>query len=348
MDIIKNLSVSMEIDRYISQKIANMSAVCAILVVFVHTPVLKSSGSFFYRSMVRFLPNGLSEIAVPFFFLISGFFVVAHYPQSGWYKAAVLKRLKTLLIPYVILNIVWLVYGICVNSALGFAHHDICDILTYIRALGLDLMVTPQVGPLWYVRSLILFLPVVPLLVSVMRQSRFSWLLLGVLFLLYGIVDFLKPYLPFGSGFWSFGVSLKGLAYFGLGIWLCVGRHYLAVPTAVNLRMGVPLILVGLVVMECLPIRFLGVALALVGIWSVVPTWAFPSWLVRNTFALYVFHDMVFAHLKVLIGHGRFSFVYSIPGFIIMAIISVGISIVGSEVLRRKTPRLTRLLLGGR
>ena len=59
----------------ISQKIKNMGLLCAILVVFIHIewPInYKISVGWL---MYHLFNDGLSAIAVPFFFFLSGFFV---------------------------------------------------------------------------------------------------------------------------------------------------------------------------------------------------------------------------------------------------------------------------------
>ena len=43
--------------------------------------------------------HGLGKIAVPFFFLASGYFLAGHLDEDGWYGRKVKKRVFSLVIP---------------------------------------------------------------------------------------------------------------------------------------------------------------------------------------------------------------------------------------------------------
>ena len=87
----------MSVDRAFSLKIRRLSLLCAILVVVIHSLTMPIGGSFFQDFVIRSLTQG----AVPFFFVVSGFFYYNSF-ELNW-KCATKKlmiRLKTLLIPF--------------------------------------------------------------------------------------------------------------------------------------------------------------------------------------------------------------------------------------------------------
>ena len=89
-----------QVTKGLSRKIANMSFICAILVVSVH--VQRPLDSPFIS---HWIADGISGIAIPFFFITSGFFLVGHVDQGGgWWKRAVGRRFWTLMVPFLLLN----------------------------------------------------------------------------------------------------------------------------------------------------------------------------------------------------------------------------------------------------
>ena len=90
----KLLEKSTGLGMRLSNKIANMGFVCACLVVLIHSPMFGNVGFVTYL-----LKNFLVRIAVPAFFMISGFLLARHCGEEGWYCREVCKRVKTLLVP---------------------------------------------------------------------------------------------------------------------------------------------------------------------------------------------------------------------------------------------------------
>lgn len=90
----------------------------AIMVIFIHMNpnvinlleadfgLLTTQG--FYNVIGILLSHVLTHIAVPTFFLISGFLFFVNFQEWSWegYKKKMSSRVKTLLIPYVFWNVV--------------------------------------------------------------------------------------------------------------------------------------------------------------------------------------------------------------------------------------------------
>lgn len=60
-----------------SNKISNMSFLCAVFVAIIHSQAPGLWGDF--------LKEGICRVAVPFFFIVSGYFLSRHFNDDSWY-----------------------------------------------------------------------------------------------------------------------------------------------------------------------------------------------------------------------------------------------------------------------
>lgn len=115
-----------------SSKLRNMAFLCACLVVCQHASVAKWCDRHIYI---------LTRGAVPFFFCVSGFFITAHTGSRHWYRQALGKRVKTLLVPYLFFNVIW--------ALIEFSHLGTLSWPDLLAAIGLNPVQWPIVGALW-------------------------------------------------------------------------------------------------------------------------------------------------------------------------------------------------------
>lgn len=161
------LSATMQIDERLSNKIANAGFVAALLVVTIHlpTPSAQDGAPWWIH---QFIGNGIAQLTVPYFFLVSGFLLGGHVFEKGWYARELLKRVRTLLVPYAIFSLLaWCVSF--VND--GGSRFDLVDIF------GLNLRTWTHLNVLWYVRALFFFALVSPLIIAGFRVDRGGCLL---------------------------------------------------------------------------------------------------------------------------------------------------------------------------
>ncbi len=83
-----------------SNKLANLSFLCACLVVTIHVGHPKIAGSATWWTDLSL--HAVSRIAVPLFFAISGYLLAGRIDEKGWWTAALKKRLRTIGLPFVL------------------------------------------------------------------------------------------------------------------------------------------------------------------------------------------------------------------------------------------------------
>lgn len=200
----------MPITKEISNRFANMAIVCAFLVVIIHCRPVFEQGTVAWW-MKQMLENGVCLMAVPFFFLASGFFLAGHLGEQGWYKSALMTRIRTLLVPYLIWCTLFVIFLLCRGES-----GDLLTLKGFCRAYGANPLWFPCLSPLWYVRGLFVLVLLSPLL---KRVVSLGWPALLCLFVVYGLIC---PG-PSGEG-WLYELTrcgvlpLAGVFYFTLGM----------------------------------------------------------------------------------------------------------------------------------
>ena len=169
------------ISEELSAKLSNMSFVCACLVVSIHVWPHPLSGA--AGLIDKILSGGVSRIAVPSFFCISGFLIVPKIAEGKW-RLETLKRIHTLLIPYFIWGLINLcalmslaiLNDICQHRAIGttfWSGRQVDELI--IDYLGLNFTKMPLCEPLWYLRNLFFLVLTSPVLYWVIRRRRMVW-----------------------------------------------------------------------------------------------------------------------------------------------------------------------------
>lgn len=210
------------INETTSVRLSKLGFVAALMVVCIHAPAIDSCPTWGLSWwFVTFFQNGLCRVAVPLFFMISGYLIFGRYGGRVEYWRLLTKRWRSIVVPFLIWSTLWFVLGRLLNVVANAQHHrslwPIC--LSFhgcCVAFGLDPFNKPLYYPFWYLRTLILFVLLSPIIERIV--SKCGLLTIGVCVL----VDVLAlPQLPvqWESVFDSF-MSIRGLAFFVLGMLL--------------------------------------------------------------------------------------------------------------------------------
>ena len=336
------------ITQKMSNKIANASFICACLIVMHHIPVGDGRQGL-YGVLLNLKP--ISNVAVPFFFLISGFLLVGHSDESGWWRNAFRKRIHTLLVPYLVVNAIYFPLMWLYHNAPGAAFRSEMaydfSIVNFLAAFGLVLPRNPACGPLWYVRMLMILVLVSPFVVYVVKRS-WAWALLCV-----AVAAINYFFEPIGIKDEVFGS--RGIFFFISGICL---RLY-GVPNVCR----IVAVLLGIVCCVCVWILqtielpyvakcalvYVTPISGVVALWGLVPEQRWPRWLTSCSFAVYCFHMLVvFGYKAALKAVHCYDMLFTPIGFVACILLPVAVCCAFYNLLSHKLPRVASLLFGGR
>lgn len=197
----------------------------AALVVLLHTGAPDSSDGFTY-CFANYVNAPLVLVAVPGFFLMSGYLFFAGKEEFGWtvYKKKIGKKVRSLLVPYIIWNYIALIldygYSYYKSSTIGTVMPwDLMEILwahgdgiTDISTLGYEypVIVSPIAGVLWFMRDLMIMM--LCSIVSYHIIKRLKWWIFPILIL--------QNVFKVGSPF--VGFSLAAITFFNIGAFFSI------------------------------------------------------------------------------------------------------------------------------
>ena len=188
--------LTMSADQRLSEVVRALRFPLIVLVVFIHVPLASSEGQIFpfafpgngytwYQYVSQVVSFVLGDVAVPMFFLFSGYYMFAK--PKAWcakaiYVAEMKKRWGTLILPYV----VWCTLSLLVDQGMLLAKGEPLpwtDLGVSLSRLGYTFLWGPENYPLWYVRDLIILAFLAPVVDWVSRRAPWFVLLVFLLYL---------------------------------------------------------------------------------------------------------------------------------------------------------------------
>lgn len=365
-----------------SRKFKFWSFISMFLLVFVHgynldirylQPWTIPGESLTFTSFTEyFLANGIFRFRIPMLFIISGYLYALHDDRP--YKQRINKRLRTLLLPYLI----WSATGLLMTYLLELWPYT-RDIISSSHIVQIDdnrallhdyhwyemlfrWILMPVPYQLWFIRVLLIYNIAYPAIRWCILHRIGKWIFFGIAFLLWlGTAGFVL-------------FEGEGLLFFSLGVWMQKTKFNIDTPMRwMNpLQWGIVFLLIcsaktflafkgeaymGNSIYPVLTILHKLVILSgLITAWygcNGLASWCMKQkwfvWLTAFSFMIYAMHaplvayatEGVFAFINHLAYYRMFTFV-----FLPLAIIAIIISI--SALLRTLFPKVYSVLTGGR
>lgn len=178
-----------------SHKVTKVSFVLMLLVVFIHSynlgyskypekateDTLHNLNIFIQFSLCR----GFTRVAVPLFFIISGYFFFLTYKNTlSSYTAKLKSRIKSLAIPFLFWSILMFLL-FYVAQSISFTKSYFADestLVTNLNAMGVlqKVFIMPIPYQLWFIRDLFLLVLISPLIYLLTSKTKGFWIIVLV------------------------------------------------------------------------------------------------------------------------------------------------------------------------
>ncbi len=342
-----------------------LRAVLCLCVVFIHLKTVNDSVRI--TGAVHAFFRGGAQIAVPGFFIISGYLFFLKGFSKDIYIAKVRRRFRSLVIPFYI----WLFVGI-VNWLIFDGGFTQLKSIPFLKSVSLFLGIwrpadaycrTPINSPLWYVRDVFLLALVSPVIyVCLKRAAILFFLVIFALYFYFPITSETNLFLSLPRS--SFWFSIGGcIALQGLRSRKCFVRpgRFSMVGTALLFLASTWLYeLYGLTgitkKISSVLMIFSGVVFVGLFCWNAFLRWNVPRWVEAvsgASFFIYCLHKTVPSSVWVWLFR-RFSGAGQQNAWITLMLMFAewlflwGISFLAYAVLKRIAPKVFSVLVGGR
>ncbi len=335
----------------LSNKFANMALVCSFFVVFIHTTTQYATGDFTWWTISLFR-DGICRMAVPFFFLASGFFLAGHCHEKDWWSKACNKRIHTLLVPFLVWSVVWFVYSLpLVVSANIYSNAELTrnlphTIFDWLNVFGVSFRRSPYYGPLWFVRWLIVLVLLSCFFVRVHQASCKASLL--TLFFAFALLVYFEP---------GCGLCFSGLFFFNLGLHLRLHAPKIRISrpfAGLTFLLGIGI--VWFVLHEgahgiswVKHLKAFAILFMLGSLWIFMPTNEWKGGLARNSFPIFLVHGFITTPLAMIASNLPIRiFPVGLSVYLVSGVIAIVGSIVITLLLRKFFPKTAAVFFGGR
>lgn len=328
-------------DKMLSDKMRVVGFLCTVMVVFRHALNLQAFGiDSMGRSYASFVENGISkvtEIAVPYFFVVSGFFFFRKtFYGKGEYWEMLKKKIRTLFIPFLFWNIVG-----CIP--LLIMHQFVYE--THWWMYGQQILNSEWNGVLWYVRDIMTMMLLAPL---------YSWLFVVNNKWLYFVVTALLflHWLPVDCGW----ISSEGIFFFFVGGVLQRYSRMLKcqMPAWLLLFLLSVWIFSSFAYPRFWPIHRYNTLLGLIVFWqlaSYVPLRYMPKLVCLSaySFFIYVVHADLVKAMKVGIAHLAYgNEMVALTSYVVTTLGAILIALGVGKFLNKHIPSFFYIITGGR
>lgn len=182
-----------------SKSISSLKVIFCFLIILLHAhyhiPSVESVSDagdivFELQKFIReYFSTFLADIAIPGFAIISGylFFATAEFSKEA-YKKKIKKRVFTLLIPYIVWNLIVFagdaILAVCGKTNLvNSTEWNLINVLNIFWSIkGNGAGTCPYNGPLWYIRDLFILCILTPIIYPLLKAKIFKFFFLLVFF----------------------------------------------------------------------------------------------------------------------------------------------------------------------
>ena len=358
------------LDKMTSNRLKAVAFVCALLVVTIHSwspsawcnaEKAVAGGWTEWQAAIAFLLScTISRIAVPCFFVMTGFFLSLNYRKAvvesadktttiKWYAELLKKRFRTIYVPFVIWNTVNLI--LC----LLWGKYDFNSISeSAARLFGWNVYISPSCMQFWYLQSIIIWVLLSLVFMPLLKSRIVQVIALAITGVVWQCGYFETPYaISSWAFFWllvgtAVAYNMPMIARAGIALRKTPARLVLLtlflIVIAMRVVIGVKLNRHGFTTLENVLVP-LGVLAMFVNADILERCLRSVRSCFGLTFFIYAFHTIIISILVMISNKLAFT------GFVSMLVKMFGamaISVVVGLLMRRMMPKVLTILTGGR
>lgn len=337
-------------NKYLSDKLTILYTLLIIMVVYIHSYYLEAEQYPCALFLQNLTGRGICRVANPLFFCISGYLFARNINCMKDVFSKQRKRIRTLLIPYILWNIIFVLWYVLLECFPGINRFNnskglLDNYLNVPLSESLyNLLVVPAAFQLWFLRDLLMMLLFSPLLWWITNKS-----VRGVLaMILLSIIVYPMWLIYFWIGV-TIAVKKCNIENYYRPVWfvlLCIMTYignaiYIAYGNSFNSSIDVLVNIIGVYLVWCLyDVLSKGKSYTDKGIWKYVCGYSF---------FIYCFHEPAFNIIKkmalYLFGTTESTiifFYYLNPWIMLVSAILI------ARFLQKIAPQLYNILTGGR
>lgn len=339
--------------QYLSSKITILNTILILMVVFIHSAYEEADEYIIASWIQRFIGQGVCRIANCMFFLISGYLLVRSVTsiKSLFFKQH--RRIRTLVIPYVLWNIIFILWYVILNEIPIISSHINNSIIASFKDKNLIdtisiIFFKPAAFQLWFLRDLIFMTIISPIIYLLTKFNVYISILLCLLCI----------------------CIYSWITYFWIGMIIAVSNIDIEkrVKTVPYVIFSSILFLFSCIIIASFNIEYTHTAIRymmficnLMGIYSIWRIYDaitnYNVYLDRGiwkyicgfSFFIYCFHEPTFNILKkstlIMFGVNEYSLIIS---YLVNPLIMFFISIILAKLIQNLIPRFYMVLTGGR
>lgn len=344
-------------EKLLSELISFLRFPLIVGVVFIHSKpnlFLEGDPGIYFTSIYRLLSCIISGCSVPLFFFFSGFLFFKDSFSLATYFSKMKKRVKTILIPYILWNLI--VFGILLVSQEVSGTSELTrridapiDFLNIFWAYRSGY---PMCAQFWFLRDLMMMFLMSPIFYIAIKYIR-GW-----------FIAILLTCWTFDLRIDITGFSLQAITFFGIGAYFGITKINFAIASMQNFKFTTALYF-------CLGcsmfffdgsryVAYIHSMTILAGIFAILGLttffikerkWRMNLFLVEASFFIYAYHQVFLGMLTkhtlpfFIKNHMEFGMVLS---YIICPMITIGMGLVLLVAMKNYMPLITGILIGHR
>ena len=350
--------------QYLSTKIRVVSFFLIVLVVFLHSfnlsvnfdesTLVINKG---YNSFIQyFVSKGLALVAVPLFFLISGFLFFKNINNGKFndFYLKVKKRFQTILIPYLTWSIIGIIFLLILQSFPFSKNYFSGELIEDYSILKLTktIFINPIPYQLWFMKDLFILMILSPIIFKLLKLFKIYFLLCLFIFWVVNfqfviVVNYSLLFFALGAFIQLFNVDVSGVVskkktFLLLFLWILILLIKTTLFNSGFLNQNV-----------IWYIQILSIIIGVISVWlayDLVYKYLNFSKLffLPYTFFLYASHEPVLLILKKTIYSFGHSEMFSLVNYFIAPTLTIVVCVVAGYLINKILPKSYRILTGGR